>query len=152
MQKNEITYLLQQAEILCQRRNIRLTPQRKTVLALMAEANEAISAYTLLDKLKVLEINAKPPTVYRALDFLLEQGFIHKVESTNSYILCHYYNSDAHTSVLFICKNCHFVTEHATNIIEEQLQHLAKQNTFDIQHSIVEIHGYCKNCQGKTCV
>lgn len=81
--------LLAQAEKLCAQRNVRLTPQRLEVLRLMSLQQGAISAYDLLDLLRESELQAKPPTVYRALDFLLEQGFVHKVESTNSYVLCH---------------------------------------------------------------
>ncbi len=50
----------------------------------------AISAYDLLDLLREIEPQAKPPTVYRGLEFLMEQGFIHKIESTNSYVVCHH--------------------------------------------------------------
>ncbi|MGL9774054.1 MAG: zinc uptake transcriptional repressor Zur [Sodalis sp. (in: enterobacteria)] len=77
--------LLSQAEELCEQRNVRLTPQRQEVLRLMSQQNGAISAYDLLDLLRQSEPQAKPPTVYRALDFLLEQGFVHRVESTNSF-------------------------------------------------------------------
>ncbi len=58
----------------------------------MSLQDGAISAYDLLDLLREAEPQAKPPTVYRALDFLLEQGFVHKVESTNSYVLCHLFD------------------------------------------------------------
>ena len=66
--------LLAQAEKLCAQRNVRLTPQRLEVLRLMSLQQGAISAYDLLDLLRESEPQAKPPTVYRALDFLLEQG------------------------------------------------------------------------------
>ena len=98
--------LLAQAERLCQQRNVRLTPQRLEVLRLMTQQPGAISAYDLLDLLRVAEPQAKPPTVYRALDFLLEQGFIHRVESANSYVLCHHFEQPMHTSALFICDRC----------------------------------------------
>jgi Fur family zinc uptake transcriptional regulator len=71
--------LLAQAEKLCAQRNVRLTPQRLEVLRLMSLQQGAISAYDLLDLLRESEPQAKPPTVYRALDFLLEQGFVHKL-------------------------------------------------------------------------
>ena len=71
--------LLAQAEKLCAQRNVRLTPQRLEVLRLMSLQQGAISAYDLLDLLRESEPQAKPPTVYRALDFLLEQGLRHNV-------------------------------------------------------------------------
>ena len=105
--------LLAQAEKLCAQRNVRLTPQRLEVLRLMSLQQGAISAYDLLDLLRESEPQAKPPTVYRALDFLLEQGFVHKVESTNSYVLCHLFDQPTHTSAMFICDRCGGVKESA---------------------------------------
>ena len=81
MEKTTTQELLAQAEKICAQRNVRLTPQRLEVLRLMSLQDGAISAYDLLDLLREAEPQAKPPTVYRALDFLLEQGFVHKVES-----------------------------------------------------------------------
>ncbi|AUH02287.1 zinc uptake transcriptional repressor Zur [Pectobacteriaceae bacterium CE70] len=139
--------LLALAEQLCQQRCVRLTPQRQEVLRLMAQQPGAISAYDLLDLLRVSEPQAKPPTVYRALDFLLEQGFIHRVESTNSYVLCHHFEEHNHTSALFICDRCGQVTERQTVGVEENLQQLAKQSDFILRHSVVEAHGLCSACQ-----
>ncbi len=139
--------LLAKAENLCQQRNVRLTPQRLEVLRLMAQQPGAISAYDLLDLLRVTEPQAKPPTIYRALDFLLEQGFIHRVESANSYVLCHHFEESPHTSALFICDRCKIVTERTTIRIEEALQLLAKQSGFVLRHSVVEAHGLCAECE-----
>lgn len=138
--------LLAQAERLCQQRNVRLTPQRLEVLRLMTQQPGAISAYDLLDLLRVAEPQAKPPTVYRALDFLLEQGFIHRVESANSYVLCHHFEQPMHTSALFICDRCGQVTERTTQGVEETLQKLAQEAGFALRHSVVEAHGLCAGC------
>ncbi|MFP1739749.1 zinc uptake transcriptional repressor Zur [Lonsdalea quercina] len=147
MDSTDPTKLLAQAERLCQQRNVRLTPQRQEVLRLMAHQPGAISAYDLLDLLRVAEPQAKPPTVYRALDFLLEQGFIHRVESTNSYVLCHHFEEHSHTSALFICDRCRQVTESPTEGIEEILQQIAVQTGFSLRHSVVEAHGMCVECR-----
>ncbi|MFZ4833366.1 zinc uptake transcriptional repressor Zur [Rouxiella sp. Mn2063] len=138
--------LLKQAERLCLQRNVRLTPQRLEVLRLMIQQPGAISAYDLLDLLRVVEPQAKPPTVYRALDFLLEQGFIHRVESANSYVLCHHFEEPSHTSALFICDRCGLVTEKTTEGIEERLATLANDSGFALRHSVVEAHGLCREC------
>lgn len=100
MEKTTTQELLAQADKICAQRNVRLTPQRLEVLRLMSLQDGAISAYDLLDLLREAEPQAKPPTVYRALDFLLEQGFVHKVESTNSYVLCHLFDQPTHTSAM----------------------------------------------------
>lgn len=147
MKTNAIELMLIKAEQLCQQRAVRLTPQRLQVLRLMAEQSGAISAYDLLDLLRLSEPQAKPPTIYRALDFLLEQGFIHKVESTNSYVMCHHFDHASHTSALFICDSCGLVTEHHSAGIEQLLEAIAHQNNFSLKHSVVETHGLCTDCQ-----
>lgn len=138
--------ILTQAEIICQQRSVRLTPQRLEVLRLMSQHNGAISAYDLLDLLRVSEPQAKPPTVYRALDFLLEQGFIHRVESTNSYVVCHHFEQPSHTSAMLICDRCGQVTEQRAEGVEDILKSLALKSGFTLGHSVIEAHGFCRPC------
>lgn len=138
--------MLAQAEKLCLQRNVRLTPQRMEVLRLLAQQSGAISAYDLLDLLRVSEPQAKPPTVYRALDFLLEQGFIHRVESTNSYMLCHLIDHPTHSSAMFICDRCGAVKEQAAQGVEDIMHKLASHIGFTLHHSIMEAHGLCPDC------
>ncbi|AFJ48719.1 zinc uptake transcriptional repressor Zur [Shimwellia blattae] len=145
-------YVLSQAEKLCGQRNVRLTPQRLEVLRLMTLQNGAISAYDLLDLLRVSEPQAKPPTVYRALDFLLEQGFVHKVESTNSYVLCHLFDQPTHTSAMFICDRCGVVKEECAQGVEDIMQSLAAKSGFALHHNVIEAHGLCAACvEVETC-
>ncbi len=139
--------ILSQAEKLCQQRNVRLTPQRLEVLRLMTEQNSAISAYDLLDLLRVSEPQAKPPTVYRALDFLLEQGFIHRVESNNSYVVCHHFEEAQHSSAMLICDRCGVVNEQHAEGVEEILQALARNTGFALRHNVIEAHGLCTGCR-----
>lgn len=139
--------LIEKIETLCKKRGIKLTTQRRTVLDIMLSANKAMSAYDLLDLLKVSEPQAKPPTIYRALEFLLEHGFIHKVESSNSYIICPNFHDPEHISILFICDKCQQIIEKHSEDIEKQLKQLAQQSHFLIKHSVLEIHGICQSCQ-----
>ncbi|WP_392559304.1 zinc uptake transcriptional repressor Zur [Orbus mooreae] len=138
--------IIDDIEAVCKKRNVKLTNQRKIVLEIMLKSATAMSAYDLLDLLKEQEPQAKPPTIYRALEFLLEQGFIHKVESSNSYILCPHFSHPNHVSILFICDTCKQILEKHNNEIENHLELLAKQNQFTIKHSIIEIHGTCATC------
>ena len=101
----------QQIEEICAARGVRLTTQRKRVFELICASKKSFSAYELLEELKKSEPQAKPPTVYRALDFLMEQGFIHRVESTNSFISCGSCNGHEHFSHLLICDKCNNVIE-----------------------------------------
>ncbi len=146
MDKTTSQNVLARAENLCLQRNVRLTPQRLEVLRLMTEQEGAISAYDLLDLLRNAEPQAKPPTVYRALDFLLEQGFVHKVESTNSYVLCHLFDQPTHTSAMFICDRCGAVKEECAEGVEDIMHNLAAQMGFALRHNVIEAHGLCAAC------
>ena len=133
MEKTTTQELLAQAEKICAQRNVRLTPQRLEVLRLMSLQREA-------------EPQAKPPTVYRALDFLLEQGFVHKVESTNSYVLCHLFDQPTHTSAMFICDRCGAVKEECAEGVEDIMHTLAAKMGFALRHNVIEAHGLCAAC------
>lgn len=146
MKKMNEEMLLVMAERICQSRGVRLTPQRETVLRLIAKQHGAISAYDLLDLLREVEPQAKPPTVYRGLEFLMEQGFIHKIESTNSYVICHHVDNPSHISVMLICDSCGSVTESDCTTIEAAITHLAEENKFHLRHTVVENHGLCNEC------
>ena len=102
--------ILKKAKDFCESKGARFTTLREKVYALLLEHSGAVGAYDLLDKLKTTEESAKPATVYRALDFLLELGLVHKVESDNSFIACHHF--DCHHPVQFlICNECGSVQE-----------------------------------------
>lgn len=138
--------LINQVEEICSARGVRLTTQRKRVFELICANPKASSAYELLEKLQQSEPQAKPPTVYRALDFLLEQGFVHRVESTNSYIQCVSCNADKHFSHLLICNKCNKVIELQDNNLIALLVSNAKLHGFTINNHVIESHGTCQNC------
>lgn len=142
----KITGLLHRAQQLCEQRGVRLTPQRTRVYEIIANNSRAITAYELLDILRETEPQAKPPTVYRALDFLLAQGFVHKVESTNSYIACCHLGHQGHCSQLLICDQCGTVEECHTEELSEALREKARKMGFDVQHHVIETHGTCAQC------
>lgn len=137
---------LEEIIYLCKVRKVNLTSQRKRVLSLLLSQNGGVTAYELLDLLKQQEPQAKPPTVYRALDFLLEQGFVHKVESNNRYILCSHHLERSHLSILFICNHCHNIVEEANQEVDDLLKQVAVEKQFQFKHRIIEIHGVCHQC------
>src|SRR6185312_12222126 len=94
----------------CTSRGLRLTPLRREVLELVARARKPVKAYDLLESLRDSHAGAAPPTVYRALDFLLEHGFIHKLESINAFVYCQH-PSEAHQVPFLICDVCENATE-----------------------------------------
>ena len=147
MTLNNPEKLLSQAEELCQQRNVRLTPQRLEVLRLMTQQPGAISAYDLLDLLRVSEPQAKPPTVYRALDFLLENGLVHRISSLNAFIGCNH-PEHAHQGQFLICRACHAAIELEQKSISDAIIASAQDVGFVVEGQTVEVIGLCSGCQG----
>jgi Fur family zinc uptake transcriptional regulator len=127
-------------------RGLRLTPLRKEVLELIAAAGKPIKAYDLLDQLRSKHGNAAPPTVYRALDFLLEHGFIHKLESINAFVSCHH-PAEAHQVPFLICDICSSAQEVCDERVAELIEAQARTLGFRPQAQTLEVHGVCRNCR-----
>ena len=140
-------------EAACRERGLRLTPIRARVLGLVAEAGPPAKAYDLLEQLRNDRDAdgegsgaAAPPTVYRALDFLLENGFIHKLESINSFVFCQH-PAEAHQVPFLICDVC----EGATELCDEgavalMIEQQARGFGFRAKAQTLEVHGVCKAC------
>ena len=135
-------------EAACHERGLRLTPIRARVLGLIAEAGQPVKAYDLLDRFRALDDagSAAPPTVYRALDFLLANGFIHKLQSVNAFVACHHPNSDQHSVPFLICDRCHSAVELEDREVVTQLEARAKALGFHPQAQTLEVHGLCARC------
>ncbi|MDD4913684.1 MAG: transcriptional repressor [Methylococcales bacterium] len=134
------------AEQLCKTRGVQLTPIRHKVLELILNNHKAVKAYDLLDQIRPLNDAAKPATVYRALDFLLEQGLIHRVESLNAFVGCHS-SGIRHDQLLLICTICNNIEERPATAVIQALTAEMAQAGFNAQRKTIEIQGYCKNCQ-----
>ncbi len=127
-------------------RGLRLTPLRKEVLELVAAADKPVKAYDLLDQLRERHGNAAPPTVYRALDFLLEHGFIHKLESINAFVSCHH-PAEAHQVPFLICDSCSSAQEVCDERVADLIEAQAEALGFKPQAQTLEVHGTCKACR-----
>ena len=134
------------AEHLCLERGVQLTPIRHQVLALIWESHKAVKAYELLDRLKPLQPAAKPATVYRALDFLIEQGLIHRVESLNAFVGCRC-SGQQHEQLLLICKQCDEVDERSAPDVMSALSQEFRQAGFTVHSKAIEVHGICAKCR-----
>lgn len=132
----------------CGERGLRLTAIRGRVLGLIADAGQPIKAYDLLDKVREGEGAgaAAPPTVYRALDFLLANGFIHKLESINAFVACHHPNSAQHSVPFLICDRCHSAVELEDAQVVAALDERARALGFVPQAQTLEVHGLCAKC------
>jgi Fur family transcriptional regulator, zinc uptake regulator len=132
----------------CSERGLRLTEIRARVLGLVADAGKPIKAYDLLDKVREGEGAgaAAPPTVYRALDFLLANGFIHKLESVNAFVACHHPNAAQHSAPFLICDACHKAVELEDEHVVATLDTQARALGFSPQTQTLEVHGLCAEC------
>lgn len=136
---------LESAEKLCHYRGVRFTPIRRRVLELIWRNHEAVKAYDLLDALKAFEPAAKPATIYRALDFLLAQGLIHRVESLNAYIGCNA-PKRKHELLLLICIHCNTVEERTASGLMRAAKEEIHKARFIARHQTFEVHGLCARC------
>lgn len=137
---------LTEAQAVCLARGARLTPIRKAVLAEIWANHEATKAYDLIARLSNETNLIKPPTVYRALDFLLAHGFIHRIESLNAFIGCHHPDTP-HQAILLICDQCGTINEAASESLNSNLNELTLAQNFKVTHQSIELHGLCAACQ-----
>ena len=142
---NCIENAIELAESICAQNDLRFTKIRRRVLELVWNSHEAIKAYDIREMLQKDDISAKPPTAYRALDFLLEHGFIHRIESLNAYIGCPH-PEHVHNCQLLICKQCGLVKEMDKADLSASLQKYAKEFEFTLVSQVIEVHGLCKKC------
>ncbi|SDK82105.1 Fur family transcriptional regulator, zinc uptake regulator [Franzmannia pantelleriensis] len=142
---SDASSLILQAEQQCQQRGVRFTPIRRRVLEMIASADGGLKAYDLLDELAVEHASARPPTVYRALDFLIEQGLVHRIESLNAYVACPC-PEHAHCFQLLICRLCGRVEELHLDDVNTQLASRARSLGFRVERQTIELLGTCEEC------
>jgi len=141
---------LEEAAEACSQQGAQLTELRRSVLALILEAGSPSTAYQLLDRLKETRKGAVPPTIYRALDFLMEQRLIHKVERLNAFIPCTEAGHHHHAVQFLICRKCGTVAEIEDRAVSEALEHAAEREGFHPGHAMVELDGTCAACSHPT--
>lgn len=139
------TEAMAHAEALCLARGARLTPMRRAVLAEIWGGHEASKAYDLIERLSHPGHSIKPPTVYRALDFLLAHGLIHRIESLNAFIGCHHPQTP-HQAILLICDHCGDIEEQSNESINGLLDTLTQESGFKPTRRSVELRGSCHTC------
>jgi len=134
------------AEAICAGQGTRLTPQRRAVLELILRADAPLTAYQLLDQLKQAQKGAVPPTVYRALEFLLDNHLIHKIERLAAFVGCvDAGHQHAHAQFL-ICRRCGTVAELEDHAVSHAIERAAAAEKFRPAHAVIEIEGVCARC------
>jgi Fur family zinc uptake transcriptional regulator len=136
---------LSAAALLCSQRDQRLTESRRRVLELLLTAGQPMKAYDLMAGFGQAGQSAKPPTVYRALDFLEKQGLAHRIESLNAFVACRR-GPKTHSAAFLICDCCGLTAEIEPGTGQE-IADLGSQGGFQVRSLTIEAHGLCKACQ-----
>jgi Fur family zinc uptake transcriptional regulator len=141
---------LASANSLCAEKNARMTATRESVLRLLWQSHQPLGAYQLQDQLsRLLNKPVAPATIYRAVDFLLGLGLIHRIASLNAYIGCPFPNSE-HSNLFMICSDCGSVAEVAHNTLNGLLQNICDKTNFTLQSQSLELFGQCPQCCSET--
>jgi len=137
------------AESLCAQRGRRLTPIRRKVLELLLRHGRSLKAYELLDAMRAVHPGAAPPTVYRALDFLMDEGLIHRLDAVNAWTACHDAAGAPH-DLLVVCTGCGAVAEVSDPAMSRQLAERVARTGFALATHETEIRALCPQCQQKS--
>ena len=141
---NCIASALDCAERRCIEHKVQMTPVRRRVLEILLESHSAMGAYDVLARLDAEGLGSKPPVAYRALSFLVDQGFVHRIERLNAFIACTQPGA-THDPVFMICRDCGLVAE--AESANPALQQAANENGFLLEQTVTEAQGLCPACQ-----
>ena len=137
--------LIARAERTCERRGSKLTGQRREILSSVAQSHSAVGAYDIIERMAEHGPRPAPITVYRALDFLLAHGLVHKIESRNAFVACSH-SHEGQPAALLICETCGTVAELDAPEIFERIAERAKAQKFSPAHTVIEMSGTCGSC------
>ncbi|MFC0240386.1 Fur family transcriptional regulator [Rhodopseudomonas telluris] len=138
---------LEHAERICADRSQNLTPIRRHVLRALLSSHRPLGAYEVIEELARVIPRPAPITVYRALDFLMQNGLVHRIESRNAFLACGREHDDASAVAFLICESCGSVGEIPAAAVAQSLSEAARQTGFTPKLSVVEITGVCGHCQ-----
>ena len=128
-------------------RGLRLTPVRRRTLQILLESHRALGAYDVLERLASDGYGNQPPVAYRALDFLEEQGLVHRIRRLNAFAAC-MHPGETHAPAFLICRDCHAVAEAPAAGVGQALEVAAGVLHFTIERSTIEAVGLCPACVG----
>ncbi len=146
MHAHDPSLCITEAEAVCRKAGESLTPLRRRVLELLLDAPGPAKAYDLLARLGDESGPAKPPTIYRALEFLREYGLVHRINSLNAFIGCQH-PQDRHHSYFLICRRCESTVELASDALASAVHAAASDARFQAEGASIEITGLCPSCQ-----
>ncbi len=135
------------AEAQCAARSQRLTPIRRQVLETLLASHNPLGAYEIIDRMASRKRRPAPITVYRALDFLRENGLVHRIESRNAFVACGHNHSGGDLVVFLICERCGAVGEVPGGAVAEALKAASRAAGFAPKNPLIEIVGICAHCR-----
>lgn len=141
---------LAHAETLCAERAQRLTPIRRQVLEVLLESHNPLGAYEIMDRAAANGPRPAPITIYRALDFLRDNGLVHRIESRNAFVACVNNHASGELVVFLICEHCGAVGEAPSAAVADQLKAAARAAGFTPKAPVIEISGVCSHCKQTT--
>ena len=134
------------ADKLCTTKGLRFTPLRRRVLELVWSSHKPVGAYALLDQLRDEDLGSAPPTVYRALDFLIEHGMIHRIERMNAFVGCSH-PGENHRGFFLICGECGNAEELESASLADTIAASAGRRGFAARDMTLEVTGLCGQCR-----
>jgi Fur family zinc uptake transcriptional regulator len=138
------------AEARCLERGQRLTTIRRKVLATLLDSHKALGAYDIIERLSPTGLRLAPITTYRALEFLQENGLVHRIASRNAFCAC-VHNHNAEDPVVFmICESCGVIGEASSTEVTATLAAAAQRAGFKPKSPVIEITGICAHCMQKS--
>lgn len=141
-----VTDGIKAAEAYCAEKGLRFTETRKRVLEILLEGHRALGAYDILEVLHSEGRGSQPPVAYRALDFLVEHRFAHKIERLNAFVACGHIG-ETHAPIFLICNTCDAVAEAHADPANNQVLTLARKSGFAVERLVAEVIGTCPDCQ-----
>jgi Fur family zinc uptake transcriptional regulator len=135
------------AEAICAERGQRLTPIRRRVLEALAASHKPLGAYDLIERLATRGERLPPITIYRALDFLRDNGLAHRIESRNAFVACGHEHGGGDPVVFLICEKCGAVGEAASAAITDTIKTASRAAGFMPKTPVIEITGICGHCR-----
>jgi Fur family transcriptional regulator, zinc uptake regulator len=136
------------AEARCGERGQRLTPIRRDVLAALLASHQPLGAYEIMERVAPNGQRPAPITVYRALEFLRENGLVHRLESRNSFIACVHSHAVGDLVVFLICERCGIVGEASSAKVASTVRSAAQAVGFTPRSPVIEVSGICTHCNG----
>ena len=137
------------AETLCAASGQRLTSMRRKVLEVLASSHKPLGAYEIIDAVAQAGPRPAPITIYRALDFLIANGLVHRIASRNAFLACVHHHATGALVAFLICENCGTVGEAPSGEVGDKIVAAAHAVDFVPKMSVVEITGLCAHCSAQ---